>query len=157
MAAADLLARLEPRRFVADALACVLALLLFLLVRRQSANPLRRFPLPPGPKTSWLGRVNLPTPAEYPWKQYAKWRKTYGMFSRFAFDDLRGRRSRVITGDVIYLSVLRNPIIILNTREAARALLEKRGGLYASRPIRTMVNFIHLFSLSVLIRLFATW
>lgn len=32
--------------------------------------------LPPGPKSSWFGGVDLPR--EYQWLTYAKWKKIYG-------------------------------------------------------------------------------
>lgn len=43
------------------------------------------------------------------------------------------------SGDLIYIYVFGNPILVLNTAKAASDLLEKRGSNYSSRPIRTMV------------------
>ncbi|ETW86402.1 cytochrome P450 monooxygenase 63 [Heterobasidion irregulare TC 32-1] len=81
----------------------------------------RRFPLPPGPKTSWFGGVtSLPTST--PWRTYAEWRHVYG--------------------DIIYIHAFGNPIIILNSARAAFDLLEKRSATYSSRPVRTMVQEI---------------
>ncbi|CCM05165.1 uncharacterized protein FIBRA_07374 [Fibroporia radiculosa] len=57
------------------------------LVRRNARH------LPPGPRASTFGSVALPT--SYPWKTYAEWRKLYG--------------------DVIYIHIFGNPILILNT------------------------------------------
>ncbi|KAF5377535.1 hypothetical protein D9615_005319 [Tricholomella constricta] len=74
-------------------------------------------PLPPGPKASWLGKVSLPQ--KYQWRTYARWKEIYG--------------------DIIYIYVFGNPILVLNTAKAATDLLEKRGSNYSSRPIRTMV------------------
>ncbi|KAG5648072.1 hypothetical protein DXG03_007107 [Asterophora parasitica] len=74
-------------------------------------------PLPPGPKASWLGKVSLPE--KYQWRTYARWKEIYG--------------------DIIYIYVLGNPILVLNTAKAASDLLEKRGSNYSSRPTRTMV------------------
>lgn len=42
-------------------------------------------------------------------------------------------------GDLIYIYVFGNPILVLNSATAASDLLEKRGGNYSSRPLRTMV------------------
>lgn len=39
----------------------------------------KSLPLPPGPKSSWFGKVNLPT--SHPWHTYAKWKDVYGMFT----------------------------------------------------------------------------
>ncbi|EMD42231.1 hypothetical protein CERSUDRAFT_110763 [Gelatoporia subvermispora B] len=93
-------------------LAC-LVLLYFLFRRSKGSRP----PFPPGPKASWFGSVNLPK--SYQWVTYAEWRKTYG--------------------DLIYIRVFGNPIIILNSARAADDLLNKRSGIYSSRPVRTMV------------------
>jgi len=78
----------------------------------------RRLPLPPGPRTSRFGSVELPK--TYPWKTYAAWRKVYG--------------------DVIYVYIFGNPIVVLNSAKAASDLLDKRSGIYSSRPQRTMVS-----------------
>ncbi|KAJ7103446.1 cytochrome P450 [Mycena belliarum] len=74
-------------------------------------------PLPPGPKANWLGRVDLPRIR--PWLTYAEWRDVYG--------------------DLIYIRVFGNPILVLNSASVTSDLLEKRGGNYSSRPIRTMI------------------
>ncbi|KNZ73921.1 O-methylsterigmatocystin oxidoreductase [Termitomyces sp. J132] len=88
-------------------------------------------PLPPGPCIGWFGagkRERLPR--MYPWLAYNKWRKKYG--------------------DLIYLDVFRNPMLVLNSLEAAQELLEKKGAIYSSRPVRTMqaelMGFGFLFS-----------
>lgn len=47
---------------------------------------------------------------------------------------------RSTSGDIIYIYVFGNPILILNSAAAASDLLEKRGGNYSSRPFRTMVT-----------------
>ncbi|KAJ7492545.1 cytochrome P450 [Mycena latifolia] len=74
-------------------------------------------PLPPGPKASWLGRVDIPRIR--PWLTYAEWKHVYG--------------------DLIYIQVFGNPILVLNSAAVTSDLLEKRGGNYSSRPIRTMI------------------
>ncbi|KAJ6604729.1 cytochrome P450 [Mycena vulgaris] len=75
-------------------------------------------PFPPGPKTNWLGRV-VDLPRIRPWLTYAEWRHVYG--------------------DLIYIRVFGNPILVLNSATVTSDLLEKRSGNYSSRPIRTMV------------------
>jgi hypothetical protein len=44
------------------------------------------------------------------------------------------------SGDIIYIYVFGNPILVLNSAAAASDLLEKRGSNYSSRPVRTMVT-----------------
>jgi len=40
----------------------------------------------------------------------------------------------MLIGDVNYLKVLGQPLIILNSHKACKDLLEKRGSIYSSRP-----------------------
>jgi hypothetical protein len=42
-----------------------------------------------------------------------------------------------VTGDVIHLDLLGNPVIVLNSQEAAIDLLEKRSSKYSDRPLFT--------------------
>ncbi|KAF9499746.1 cytochrome P450 [Pleurotus eryngii] len=78
----------------------------------------RRLPLPPGPSTSWTGRVDIPKQRQ--WEVYAnEWKKLYG--------------------DLIYVNILGSPLLILNSAEVMDDLLEKRSNKYSSRPVRTMV------------------
>lgn len=44
----------------------------------------------------------------------------------------------VIQGDVNYATVVGKPIIVLNSHQAARDLLEKRSGMYSGRPRMVM-------------------
>ncbi|KAJ7619107.1 cytochrome P450 [Mycena polygramma] len=74
-------------------------------------------PLPPGPKANWMGNVDLPR--FRPWLTYEQWKDVYG--------------------DLIYIRVFGNPILVLNSAAVASDLLERRGGKYSSRPIRTMI------------------
>ncbi|EKM52333.1 uncharacterized protein PHACADRAFT_164255 [Phanerochaete carnosa HHB-10118-sp] len=43
-------------------------------------------------------------------------------------------------GDVLGFRILRNTIVVLNSAKAARDLLDKRGHLYSSRPVLTVVG-----------------
>ncbi|KAG6915074.1 hypothetical protein DXG01_013569 [Tephrocybe rancida] len=107
------------------------------------------FPLPPGPRIGWFGsgkRESLPK--IYPWLTYDRWRKTYG---KVFFGTSRAFTQRNDpAGDMIFLDVFRNPILVLNSAEATQDLLEKRGAIYSSRPVRTMqaelMGFGFLFS-----------
>ncbi|KXN89936.1 O-methylsterigmatocystin oxidoreductase [Leucoagaricus sp. SymC.cos] len=82
---------------------------------RPSA-PFSALPLPPGPRTSWFQRS---VTSLYPWITYAKWKEIYG--------------------DVIYIRLLGNPMLVLNSVQAVNDLLDKRGHIYSSRPVRPMV------------------
>ncbi|KAJ7786403.1 hypothetical protein B0H16DRAFT_30148 [Mycena metata] len=75
--------------------------------------------LPPGPRTNWLGFSVVDLPKIRPWLTYAQWKNVYG--------------------DLIYIRVLGNPILVINSASVASDLLEKRGAKYSSRPVRTMI------------------
>ncbi|KAH9909512.1 putative cytochrome P450 [Xylariomycetidae sp. FL2044] len=86
---------------------------LFLLVRRatRSANTP---PLPPGPPAlPIIGNVHQ-APKSYRWRQYHDWGKQYG--------------------PIVYLNMMGQPLIILNTSKAAHDLLAKRGSTMSDRP-----------------------
>lgn len=53
-------------------------------------------------------------------------------------------------GDVNYVSVVGQPIIVLNSYQAARDLLEKRGGIYSSRPRMVMLTELYVYFYSPL-------
>jgi len=91
--------------------------LAWFLPRTLLATVVAKRPLPPGPPTGWFGNLNLPS--SYQWLHYAKWKELYG--------------------DIIYIYVLGNPIIVVNSAQAAEELFERRSKKYSSRPVRTMV------------------
>ncbi|GBE78227.1 Multifunctional cytochrome P450 monooxygenase af510 [Sparassis crispa] len=93
-------------------------LICFILYAVFSKHAVRHLPLPPGPRTSWFGSVELPK--TYPWITYAQWRKTYG--------------------DLVYIYVFGNPVVVLNSARVVNDLLEKRSSIYSSRPFRSMVT-----------------
>ncbi|KAE9405244.1 cytochrome P450 [Gymnopus androsaceus JB14] len=80
-----------------------------------------RNPLPPGPwsfpligNTQCL--ISSPT-----WITYTEWYQKYN-------------------SDIVHVNIAGKPVIILNTLEAARELLERKSGIYSSRPQATMLN-----------------
>lgn len=91
-----------------------LVVLAFCVLRRARHPPV--LPLPPGPTTSWFQRS---VTSLYPWLTYAKWTEIYG--------------------DIIYIRLLGNPVLVLNSARAVNDLLNKRSHMYSSRPIRPMV------------------
>ncbi|KIK66620.1 hypothetical protein GYMLUDRAFT_908855 [Collybiopsis luxurians FD-317 M1] len=98
--------------------ACGLAFIFaYLLLDRTRA----RNPLPPGPwSLPFIG--NIPSLIwAHDWITYTDWYHKYG-------------------SDIVHVNVAGQPIIILNTLEAASELLEKRGAIYSSRPRYTMLN-----------------
>ncbi|KAH8114938.1 cytochrome P450 [Phellopilus nigrolimitatus] len=89
---------------------CVLTLSWISSKKSQSS----RHDLFPGPPAEpILGHLRI-MPAEFQWLTFADWGKKFG--------------------DVIYTNIVGRPIIILNTVEAARDLMDKRSDNYSDRP-----------------------
>ncbi|KAI0749883.1 cytochrome P450 [Daedaleopsis nitida] len=80
-------------------------------------------PYPPGPpSTPLLGNLlDLPT-AGHEWEAYAEMSKRYGR------------------SDVLYMRALGTDLLLLNSLEAARELLDKRGSIFSDRPRLVMIK-----------------
>lgn len=90
---------------------------LFIWFRKPKASTAS---LPPGPKpVPVLGNVRDLTAKEL-WLPAAKWAKQYG--------------------DVVYLHVVGQGLVFLNSPEAALELLDKRGSIYSDKPSLVMVG-----------------
>ncbi|EFI27428.1 hypothetical protein CC1G_14899 [Coprinopsis cinerea okayama7 len=81
-------------------------------VTRQR-RPKSTFPVPPGPKRlPFIGNA-LQIPLEEPWKTYKEWTRLYS--------------------NVIYMEVIGQPIVILNSFSGVQDLLIKRAAKYSDR------------------------
>ncbi|KFA72636.1 hypothetical protein S40288_03358 [Stachybotrys chartarum IBT 40288] len=90
----------------------VLAILPFLYRRLHQPKGL---PLPPGPPGEPLiGHLRI-IPVDHPEYDYTRWGKQYN-------------------SDILHFSMLGRSIIVLNSVESARQLMDKRGANYADRP-----------------------
>jgi len=90
------------------------------------------YPLPPGPKGEpVLGHLRV-VPSDKPENAYAKWSKEYS--------ENRPTISMIIDvnagsdSDVLYFNILGQPVVVLNSVQAAVDLLDKRGSNYCDRP-----------------------
>lgn len=84
------------------------------LTRSRFRNP-NNLPLPPGPPGELVvGHLRI-VPVDNPEYAYAKWSQQYN-------------------SDVIHVSILGQPVIVLNSVSAAIELLDKRGANYCDRP-----------------------
>ncbi|KAL5497921.1 hypothetical protein ACEPAH_2852 [Sanghuangporus vaninii] len=103
-----------------DAAAIIVALICirsFLSWRKRRANS---YSLPPGPKgLPVIGNV-LDMPQENEWESVRQWGMKYG--------------------NIIYIKKFGTGYLFLNSYEDAIELLEKRGGMYSSRPRITMLD-----------------
>ncbi|GJE86534.1 cytochrome P450 [Phanerochaete sordida] len=78
----------------------------------------QRSPYPPGPRgLPLIGNV-LDMPTSHEWRRFAEWGEKYG--------------------DIVYLNLLGQPMVILNSAPHASALLDKRGDVYSDRPVLAM-------------------
>ncbi|KAF7334294.1 Cytochrome P450 [Mycena sanguinolenta] len=75
---------------------------------------------PPGPRGLPLIGNTLQIPQDRQWLKWAEWKTKYG--------------------DVIGMSILGTPTVILSSMEAAVDLLESRGNIYSDRPTATMAG-----------------
>ncbi|RSM00977.1 hypothetical protein CEP52_008820 [Fusarium oligoseptatum] len=99
-------------------LAIVLAVMWFLLVHWRAQPTL---PLPPGPPAEFLlGHARL-IPKENTAATYAKWAREYD-------------------SDIIHVKSLGRSIVVLNSVEAARDVLEKKGANFCDRPRFTLLE-----------------
>ncbi|KAJ6574424.1 cytochrome P450 [Mycena capillaripes] len=95
-------------------LAVAPVLLLAAFSRRKAA------PLPPGPRRKLLIGNLFDVPFKSPWATFETWRRQYG--------------------DIVYLEVLGNSIVVLNSLNAVVDLLERRAWNYSHRPSFIMVG-----------------
>ncbi|KIK64984.1 hypothetical protein GYMLUDRAFT_160389 [Collybiopsis luxurians FD-317 M1] len=83
-------------------------------------SPRKRLRTPPGPQPTFIIGNILQVPQRSPEEKFTQWSDEYG--------------------DVVYLKILRQPILILNSFEAASDLLEKRSAIYSDRPEFILLN-----------------
>ncbi|KAJ7745430.1 putative monooxygenase [Mycena maculata] len=76
--------------------------------------------LPPGPRRWPLIGSALAFPSTHPWLTFGKWAKTYGK--------------------IIYLDIMGQPLVVVNSAKAARELLDQRSAMYSDRPTSGMAE-----------------
>ncbi|KAF5386287.1 hypothetical protein D9757_008622 [Collybiopsis confluens] len=91
----------------------------FCFILYRSTRP-RKLMTPPGPKPAFIVGNILQVPLTSPEEVFARWTDNYG--------------------DIVYLKVLHQPILILNSVAAAQDLLEKRSAIYSDRPQFVLLN-----------------
>ncbi|KAH6906695.1 cytochrome P450 98A3 [Coprinopsis sp. MPI-PUGE-AT-0042] len=100
------------------------------LIKKSS---LRRLPLPPGPRgLPILGNLlQVANAKTKPWLMFLDWSKQYG--------------------DLVYVNVFGQPILVLNSLKAVNDLLEKRGSNYADRFVPPSMSLIRVdWSLAIM-------
>ena len=93
---------------------------------------LRALNNPPGPKgLPFLGNV-LEINSSEPWLTFTRWASSYGLC-------LFVQKTTIVMpipfpGNLVYCTLFGRQILIIQTTDAAKALLEQRSGVYSDRP-----------------------
>ncbi|KZT71135.1 putative monooxygenase [Daedalea quercina L-15889] len=98
----------------------LVAALLALVAYFASQATRTRRAYPPGPRGWPIIRNLLQIPQDNPWFAYSAWADTYG--------------------DVVHLEALSDHMVILNTAQAAKDLLDGRSAIYSDRPGSVMAD-----------------
>ncbi|KAF8513886.1 cytochrome P450 [Gautieria morchelliformis] len=101
----------------------------FLLLVTQRTRIPEGTHLPPGPPgKAIIGNV-YDMPKEHEWETYTDWAKKYGMVLSTNVDNYLN----IFSGELVYVNVLRQPIVIVNSLAVAQDLFEKRSSIYSDR------------------------
>jgi hypothetical protein len=112
-----------------------LLIVLFFRFRKSKAS---RASLPPGPKPlPLLGNILDLTLKEL-WLPAYQWYKQYG--TGHSITPIPSRLKLLSPGGVVYVHVLGQSLVFLNTTEAAFDLLDKRGSIYSDKPSLVMAG-----------------
>ncbi|KAF9790925.1 cytochrome P450 [Thelephora terrestris] len=87
---------------------------IYFVISRFLRPPSSTFPCPPGPKPLPLIGNVLDVPLSSPWLVYTQWAKRYGEITSFA---IFGQR-----------------VVVINSLDVARDVLNNRSGIYSDRP-----------------------
>ena len=114
------------------AAAITLVGLLLWLLSRFTKNLKASRKLPPGPKgLPMIGDIRHA--ADHIWLSSPERKNEYGKLDRGFFFKPK-RETDTVEGEMMYVSVLGQGILVLNSRRVAVDLLEKRSSIYSDRP-----------------------
>ncbi|KDQ11855.1 hypothetical protein BOTBODRAFT_635564 [Botryobasidium botryosum FD-172 SS1] len=91
----------------------------------------RKLPLPPGPKPEFILGNTRQLPTHSSWLKFSEWRKKFG--------------------DILYLSTVGGPIVVLNSYESMYGLLQRKSSC-ADRPVFQMAGRLIGFDRMINIR-----
>ena len=111
------------------------ALLLFFASIQAIRDYQRRggLPYPPGPRPKPIIGNLLDIPKDFSWHAYAQFSEIYGSSFYLSVFFITSFLME-IPGDIMSFRVFGQIIIVLNTVNIAKDLLEKHGDIYADRP-----------------------
>ena len=76
-------------------------------------------------------------PSTYQWVTFTEWGTRWGLLTLPNHCDIE---ADVLAGDIIYTTIFGSPVLVLNSIEAARDLLDKRGSNYSDRARAVVHN-----------------
>ncbi|KAG7086368.1 hypothetical protein E1B28_002328 [Marasmius oreades] len=91
--------------------------IIFISLRAKKRS---KTPYPPGPRPRFFVGNLFDIPASHPWKIYREWGKIYG--------------------DLIHFEVIGQHTVVVNSRELADRMFEKRSRVYSDRPLIPMLD-----------------
>lgn len=97
------------------------------LIRKQPFP----YPLPPSPPADPLIGHLWKIPTVHAEHTFVEWAKKYG---RYLFMLIDRSLLNMDIGEVTYLNFFGRHVVVLNSKEAAYELLDKRGALHSDRP-----------------------
>ena len=108
-------------------------------IKKRRNNP-QSLPLPPGPpRLPIVGNLFGIKDLGAQWLTYAEWSKEYGT-SFFLSFRLCLNDASCMLGDLLYLEILGQKILVINSEDVAADLLDKRSQNYSDRPQVPMVT-----------------
>lgn len=104
---------------------------------RWKSRGVRLPPSPPG--EPFLGHARC-IPLQYSWETFSAWAEALGEIQFRMIAETLYANDFYLEGDILYLSILGRPMIIINSVEVARELLDKKGATFSERPHSVVVN-----------------
>lgn len=128
-----------PAIMLSAAIFCLAAIFLLKYYFLQNHGK-AHLPLPPGPPGDFvIGHVRI-IPQTHPWNTFKAWMKDFGLCNLVARDVIESH----FIGEVIYIHAFGKPIVILNSFEAAKNLLDRRGAIYVDRPRLVLIQELYV-------------
>ena len=114
-----------------DILVLVTSLVAFLVIRDFQRR--RGLPYPPSPRPLPLLGNLFDIPKKFSWLSYLRFSKKHGKIY-FTVNGLV-RLTEEMTGDILSFHVFGKVIVVINSYETNKDLLERRAEIYSDRPV----------------------
>ena len=116
-----------------DIVAIVFGLILVKKILTKSSSA-----LPPGPSKLPILENLLDMPTTHEWVTFAEWGKKWGMEINSAIFLFNLFIDLAVLGSMVSISILGQPMIIVNSAKTATEMLAKKSAIYSDRPIMQM-------------------